>query len=248
MEEKHLESKLRHLYALQRVDTSLDELEEMKGDLPREVMSTEEKLQALQEQYAELEKTMKAAFAMRDNADSEIITLREKVEKYKAQQYAVRNNREYDALTKEMDGAADAIGKLERDMEMLEGKATLARTDMEATKVRIDESKKTLEEKRAALAEITRTTEEEEAKLRNERQKIVARLAKSDVATYERIRKARKGTAIVPVKRGACGGCYNRVPPQKLLELRQNSKLYMCERCGRILVSDEIVKSFASVA
>jgi predicted nucleic acid-binding Zn-ribbon protein len=97
-----------------------------------------------------------------------------------------------------------------------------------------------LGEKRAALAEVSKTTEEEEGKLRHEREKIVHRVAKGDLAQYERIRKAKKGKAVVPVRRAACGGCFARVPPQKLLELRQNSKIYLCEHCGRIIVSDEI--------
>jgi hypothetical protein len=77
----------------------------------------------------------------------------------------------------------------------------------------------------------------------HERQKLVSRIAKADLALYERIRKARNGKAVVPVKKGSCGGCFNRVPPQKLLELRQHERVYTCERCGRIIISDEIAES-----
>jgi uncharacterized protein len=243
-----LENKLRNLYALQRIDTNLDELEEMKGDLPSEIRELEEKAADLKARKAALEETMKSAFAMRDGADSEIVSLREKVERYKSQQYKVRNNREYDALTKEMDVAADTIARLEKEMEQLEGKATNARGDIEGLTPQIDELTQTLEEKRAALAEVSKLTEAEEQKFRHDRQKLVVRIPKADLSTYERIRKAKRGKAIVSVKRGACGGCYNRVPPQKILELRQNNKLFTCEHCGRILVSDEIVESASSEA
>lgn len=238
-----MENKLRNLYALQKIDSNLDELEEMKGDLPAEISGLEAKASELKAHRAALEETMKKAFAMRDGADSEIVSLKEKVEKYKSQQYKVRNNREYDALTKEMDNAADTIARLEKEMDQLEGKATNARNDIETDSKQIEELDKVLEEKRVALAEVSKSTEAEEQKYRHERQKLVVRIPKTDLATYERIRKAKRGKAIVSVKRGACGGCYNRVPPQKILELRQNNKVYTCEHCGRILVSDEIAES-----
>jgi predicted nucleic acid-binding Zn-ribbon protein len=238
-----LEHKLRQLYALQQIDSSLDELEDMKGDLPAEIERLEEKAAELEAQIETLDETMKRAFTGRDDADSEIIALKEKMEKYKAQQYEVRTNKQYDALTREMDNAAANITRLEKEMELLEGKATIARSDIETTRHQLDELNKVLEEKRAALAEVSKTTEAEELKHKHDRQKLVVRISKSDLNAYERIRKAKKGVAIVPVKREACGGCYNRVPPQKLLELRQNDKIYTCEHCGRILVSDEIVET-----
>jgi len=243
-----LEAKLRQLYALQQIDSNLDDLEELKGDLPARIGDLETQEAALKAQLAALENEMRTAFAQRDNADSEIIALKEKSEKYKTQQFAVRNNREYDALTREMDAAQDTIVRLEKEMEMLEGKATLARNDIEGLKARIAELDGALGEKRTALAEVTKTTEEEEGRLRHEREKIVHKVPKADLAQYERIRKAKKGKAVVPVRRGACGGCFNRVPPQKLLELRQNSKLYLCEHCGRIIVSDDIAVGKTSAA
>ena len=243
-----MENKLRNLYALQSIDSNLDELDELKGDLPAEINELEAKDEELKARKATLEETMKKSFAMRDGADSEIISLKEKVEKYKSQQFKVRNNREYDALTKEMDSAADTIARLEKEMEQLEAKAISARNDIEGVAQQIEELSKVLEEKHAALAEVSKSTEAEEQKFRHERQKIVVRISKSDVTAYERIRKAKKGKAVVSVVRGACGGCYNRVPPQKILELRQNNRLFTCEHCGRILVSDEIVESAKSGA
>jgi hypothetical protein len=237
-----VEETLRHLYTLQQIDNSLDELEEMKGELPHEVRTLEERLAAVQEQVRQLESTMKEMFAARDSADSHIIGLKERVEKYKAQQYAVRNNREYDALTREMDAAVETIARLEREMESSEGKAIAARTDLETSRAQITEVEALLVEKRSALAEISKTTEEEERQFRHQREKAVRHLAASQLAAYERIRKAKRGKAVVRIVRGACGGCFNKVPPQKLLELRQNAKMFTCERCGRILVSDDVAE------
>ena len=243
-----MENKLRNLYALQQVDTTLDELEELKGDLPVEVRELERRMSELQDQLTKLEKLMMDSFIQRDSTDNEILALKEKLEKYKTQQYQVRSNREYDALTREMDHATDSVAKLEKDMEMLETKGTVAKADIETTKIQVQELGKILEEKRIALAEVSKATEDEERKYHHEREKLVVRINKEDLDTYERIRKARRGSAIVAVKRGACGGCFNKVPPQKLLELRQNSNIYTCEHCGRIIVSDEIAEASSAVA
>lgn len=246
-EDNPLENKLRYLYALQLIDNNLDELEELKGDLPAEARMYDAKVAEIQARLAALEHTMKSAFAQRDTVDGEIIATREKLEKYRAQQMHVRNNKEYDALTREMDHATDSISRMEKEMQVLEGKASIARDDIERVKVELEEASNILEEKRVALAEISKTTEAEETKYTHEREKLVVRIEKGDLRIYERIRKAKKGKAVVPVRRGACGGCFNKVPPQKLLELRQNAKLFTCEHCGRILVSDEIAETAASM-
>jgi predicted nucleic acid-binding Zn-ribbon protein len=243
-----LEDTLRHLYALQQIDSSLDELEEMKGDLPQEVRALEDRLAALQEQVGLLDRTMKEMFAARDTADTDIIAFKERVEKFKAQQYAVRNNREYDALTREMDAAVETIARLEKDMESFESKATIARADLETSRAQVVELSALLTEKRAALGEISKTTEEEELQYRHKREKAVRHISGQQMAAYERIRKAKKGKAVVRIVRGSCGGCFNKVPPQKLLELRQNAKMFMCERCGRILVSDDVAEKASSHA
>jgi uncharacterized protein len=237
-----LKTKLQQLYALQLVDSHLDELQELKGDLPGEVQSLEEQLAALGAERAGHEQQMKQSFAQRDEADAQIISMKERLEKYKKQQFAVKTNREYDALTREMDTATESIARHEKEMEQLEAAATVARTKMEEVAAKIEQLEAQLVEKRTALAEVSKTTEDEELRYAHEREKLVARIVKADLAAYERIRKAKRGTAVVPVKRQACGGCHNRVPPQKLLELRKNDRIYTCERCGRIMVSDEIAQ------
>ncbi len=238
-----MESKLRSLFALQFLDTKLDQMEELKGDLPGEIRTIEEKIKDLSTGRNAQEQMMKSAFSQRDKADEEILGLKEKLERYKSHMTKVRNNREYDALMKEMDNATERVAHLEQEMQALENKATVAKGEIELLGGQLAELEKMLSEKEAELSVISAGIEVEETRYRDERKKLAGKIAKGDLTTYERIRKAKRGKAVVPVERDACGGCYNRVPPQKILELKQNSRIYMCEHCGRILVSDEIVKS-----
>lgn len=243
-----MEEKLRQLYTLQLIDTQLDEIEKMKGDLPSAVRALEEKVSGLKAKLASLEATMREAFAQRELADNEILALKEKTEKYKEQQLHVRNNKEYDALTREMDHAVEAIANLTKIMNEQENRGTVARTDIEATTKELEEACAQLEEKRQELAAVSKTTEDEELKYKHEREKALARVSKQDLAMYERIRKAKSGRAVVPLKKNSCGGCYTAVPPQKILELKQNNKWYTCERCGRIIISEEMAESAAAIS
>lgn len=237
-----MENKLRLLYALQQVDLQLQEIHELKGDLPGIVAELEAKVTEMQTRLKELEKTVKQSRVDRDRADTDILTLAEKVEKYKGQQLQVKSNKQYDALTKEIELAEERTIKLQKEMELLEGRMQLARTDATALEAQIAEISVDFDERKKELKEVNKEHEKEELKFRHEREKLLARIDKDDFDRYLRIQKAKGGTAVVPVKRGACGGCFSRVPPQKMLEIRQNSKLFMCEHCGRILVSDQIAE------
>ncbi len=232
---------MRKLYALQKVDLKLDELEELKGDLPSAVEDLEEKIAALESQVKEQEDTIKSSKIQRDKYDIDVAAFREKLERYKAQQFQVRTNKQYDALTREIDGAERTIVKLDREMDILADTSRLAREKVESLQGTSDEVREALRDRQRELDEVSKANEEEELELNHEREKIVTRLERNDLAMYERIRKAKDGTAVVAVKRNACGGCYNFVPAQRILELRRNNRIFTCEHCGRILVSDEIV-------
>lgn len=243
-----MENKLRNLYSLQIVDNALDELEELKGDLPSQKRELEDSLTGMETARNAIEMTMKDAFSGREKADDQIVDLREKLERFKKQQLDVRNNREYDALTREMDHATATILRLEREVEALEGKGVMAKNDLATMDTKLEELRSALMEKETALAEISKENEQEELKYRHEREKLLARIDKDHLMAYERIRKAKRGRAIVPVKRGSCGGCFAKVPPQRILEIRQNDKIHHCEHCGRIIISDEIVETTSTEA
>ena len=237
-----MEDKLKNLYALQQIDSQLQEVHELKGDLPGIVADLEEKLRAHDTKIKDLTTLMKQSKINRDAADVEVIDLQEKVEKYKSQQLHVKSNKQYDALTKEIEMAEARAEKLEKDMDLLEGKMQLAKTDIEAAKPLREEVSADLDEKRKELGEINKEHEDEELRLKHQRDKLLVRIDKQDYERYERIRLAKSGKAVVPIKRGACAGCFKAVPPQKILEIRTNTLFYICEHCGRIIVSDQIVE------
>jgi predicted nucleic acid-binding Zn-ribbon protein len=240
-----LEERLRLLFALQRVDSGFDELQELKGDLPGLVEELKEKIKEQEDHKKNLEDLIKRSLVSRDETDAEIISLKEKIEKYKTQQFEVKSNKQYDALGREIDYSQGRIAKLTKELEQLEGKALVAKEDVQNTGPEMERLRGELKEKSDELALVNKEHEEEELKLRHEREKFVARISKSDIQMYERIRRAKGGLAVVPVKRNACGGCYNRVPPQRVLELRKNSHMLTCERCGRILVSEELANELS---
>lgn len=242
-----MENRLRLLYALQLVDSGLDDLEEMKGDLPRVVKELEEQIRSRDGTKNDLESLIKQSIVKRDDLDVEILSLKENIEKYKSQQFQVKTNKQYDALTREIDFAQEKIIKLQKEMDSLEGKVTVSKKDIETMDPDIEALTKELGEKKAELELVNKEHEDEELKLRHEREKIVVRLEKGDLRAYERIRGAKNGKAVVSVRRGACGGCFKRIPPQMVLELRKNSRIMNCEHCGRILVSDEIVNNASPV-
>ena len=235
-----MENRLRQLWNLQQIDSNLDELQEMKGDLPAIVRELDAQIQAKLAQKKEMEELIKRSFVARDTTDVEILALKEKIEKYKAQQFQVKTNKQYDALGREIDQSQERIATLTKEMEILEGKAVVAKGDVEKLLPDLESLQAEFKDRSKELDAVNKEHEEEELRLNHQREKAVARIQKGDYQMYERIRKAKDGKAIVPVKRNACGGCFNRVPPQRVLELRKNAALMTCERCGRVLVSDEI--------
>jgi uncharacterized protein len=243
-----LEETLKLLYKLQTVDSDLDELEEMKGDLPQAVEQLQSEVDALNGSMKEKRDLITASVKSRDKADLDIAEFKEKLELYKKQQYEVRNNKEYDAITKEIDFAENSIKELEKQFETFENTMGAAKTETETIAGKLEEVQQRLKEKQTELAEVSKANEDEELKLKHEREKVVTRLKKDLIAKYDRIRKARDGKAVVAVKRNSCGGCHNKIPPQRILELRTHTTIYTCERCGRILVSPEIADSLKSEA
>lgn len=235
-------NKLKILYQLQQIDNQLDELEELRGDLPNMVRDLEEKINGLVEDIDIKEKEQKDSLKTRADNEDEIEKLKENQKKFKAQLYQVRNNKEYDALTKEIDHTEEQINKLESENNSLADRSKVLTQEIEEITPRVDELKKELKEKEADLKEIIKANEREESKLLQERKKIESEVKKNDISSYTRIRKAKKGLAVATIKRSACSGCHNIVPSQRQLEIRRNNKLFYCEYCGRILVSSEIAE------
>jgi predicted nucleic acid-binding Zn-ribbon protein len=235
--------RLKILYELQNLDDQLDELEELRGDLPNAVEALEEKITTMKSDVAAKEKERKDSLKKREENDEEIIKLKENQKRFKSQLYQVRNNKEYDALTKEIDHNEEQISKLEAENNTLADMSKKMTDEIEEITPQMDELKDELKAKEADLKEIIKTNEKEEAKLRKKRKEIEALTKKPDYSAYMRIRKAKKGKAVATIKRSACSGCHNIVPSQRQLEIRRNTKLFFCEYCGRILVSTEVAET-----
>ena len=232
--------RLKILYELQNLDDQLDELEELRGDLPNAVEALEEKISGMKNEISAKEKERKESLEKRKDNEEEIEKLKEYQKKFKAQLYQVRNNKEYDALTKEIDHSEELIGKLESENNSLADLSKKLSDEIADITPQMDELKEELKVKEADLKEIVKANEKEEAKLRTKRKEIETATKKPDYSAYMRIRKAKKGKAVATIKRSACSGCHNIVPSQRQLEIRRNNKLFFCEYCGRILVSTEI--------
>jgi predicted nucleic acid-binding Zn-ribbon protein len=232
--------RLKILYELQNLDDQLDELEELRGDLPNAVEALEEKITAMKTDITTKDKERKDSLKKREENEEEIEKLKENQKRFKAQLYQVRNNKEYDALTKEIDHNEEQISKLDAENNNLADFSKKLTDEIEEVTPQLDELKEELKAKEADLKEIIKANEKEEVKLRSKRKEIEALTKKPDYSAYMRIRKAKKGKAVATIKRSACSGCHNIVPSQRQLEIRRNTKLFFCEYCGRILVSTEV--------
>jgi uncharacterized protein len=241
-----LYDRLKILYELQKIDDQLDELESLRGDLPNAVRELEEKINSYKSDIDDKEKEQTESLEKREDNEEEIERLKENQKKFKAQLYQVRNNKEYDALTKEIDHTEDEIKKREEENNVLADASKRLSDEIEETKPVLDELNEDLKIKEADLKEIIRANEKEEAKLRAQRKEIEAKTKKPDYSSYMRIRRAKNGIAVATIRRSACSGCHNIVPPQRQLEIRRNNKLFYCEYCGRILVSTEISETVDS--
>lgn len=235
-------NRLKILYQLQKIDNQLDELEDLRGDLPNMVRELEEKINGFIKDIEVKEKEQKESITRRAENEDEIEKLKENQKKFKAQLYQVRNNKEYDALTKEIDHTEEQINKLEAENNSLADRSKVLTLEIEEITPKLEELKNELKEKEADLKEIIKANEREESKLLEQRKKIESEVKKNDLSSYMRIRKAKKGLAVATIKRSACSGCHNIVPSQRQLEIRQNNRLFYCEYCGRILVSSEIAE------
>jgi len=237
-----LQSRLTTLYQLQLIDDQLDELEELRGDLPITVNELQSQIDAIKAQVDEKNEAKEEAIKKRNHNDAEIVRLSDNLKKFKAQLYKVRNNKEYDALTKEIDHAEETIKKYEEENRAFEELVERLKIEVEEISPQLYKLSEELKSKESELKQIIKANEREEVKLKEKRDQIAAKVRKSDYNTYMRIRKALRGKAVATINRSACSGCQNIVPPQRQLEVRSNKRVYTCESCGRLLVSPDVAQ------
>ncbi|HLN56422.1 MAG TPA: C4-type zinc ribbon domain-containing protein [Bacteroidales bacterium] len=238
-----VEERLRALFSLQLVDSEIDKIKTLRGELPLEVQDLEDEIAGLETRLGNLKEEVVNLEKAVSKKNIEITEAEALIKKYEDQQKNVRNNREFDSLSKEIE-----YQRLEIELFNKKIKEFLAQ--IEEKKVVIGESEATLadrksdlDNKKSELDEIISDTQKEEEGLYKKSEKIESLIEERLLQAYKRIRSnARNGLAVVPVKRDACGGCFNQIPPQRQLDIRSRKKIIVCEYCGRILVDDEIVK------
>lgn len=236
---------LQHLIELQSLDSQLSHLESLKGDLPNQVSRLTREFNEIQRQQEETSLKIQTYQKEKNAAEINIKALEGKQQKYQSQLFEVKNNREYDAVTQEIEGVKMEISKKETQLlELMDLENELKKSQEESVQT-IENLKKSLEEKKKELQGRLVKTEKEEAALSDQRDKLIRKIEPRIFAAYERIRKAKKDLAVVPIIRHACGGCFKNLPPQRVLEVRAMNKMYLCETCGRILVWDEKQSGYA---
>ncbi|HRY97492.1 MAG TPA: C4-type zinc ribbon domain-containing protein [Bacteroidales bacterium] len=242
-----IEKKLISLYSLQQVDSQIDKIRIVRGELPLEVEDLEDEIAGLETRlnnfHAEIE-TLEKSVTDKKNAIADSLAM---IKKYEEQQMNVRNNREYDSLTKEIEYQGLEIQLSEKRIReyqtALEGKKEL----MGTLEAELNERKGDLDVKRSELEDIVKETEKEEQDLLSRSEKYGEVIEDRLLLAYRRIRKnARNGLAVVQVERDACGGCFNKIPPQHQLEIKMHKKIIVCEYCGRILVDEAIAEAVSS--
>jgi len=234
------------LFELQIIDDELDNLQELRGDLPIEVNSLNSQIQNIKDTLDQKESEKETALSTIKENENEIERLNISLKKFKTQLYQVRNNKEYDALTKEIDHSEEKIKALETENSELENKAQMLKNEIAEVQPQLDEFLEEVKIKEEELKTIIKANEREETKLTTQRDEVAVKVRKSDYNTYTRIRKALGGKAVATITRGACTGCHNVVPPQRQIEIRSSSRLFTCESCGRLLVSPNVASEIES--
>ncbi len=230
---------LKNLVALQHVDTKLDAIEMLRGDLPKLVESLKSEVTSLREEIESDKQSIQNFLAERVSLDNDIALHNEKMKKYQEQLYKATSNKEYEATSSQIDFCEQEISRLKTRF-----------TEVELKMMELDEGLKPKEERLKALEldfgerekelnEKINETAKEESDLKAQRATIATLVRKDVLNKYERIRKAKNGMAVAMVVKDSCGGCFNMIPPQIVIELRKRDMIRTCEFCGRILYSED---------
>jgi predicted nucleic acid-binding Zn-ribbon protein len=236
-----VDNKLRALFQLQHIDSQIDRIKTIRGELPLEVRDLEDELAGLETRVFKLEEEvslLNEQSADRKNAIKEAQAL---IKKYEGQQQSVRNSREYDSLSKEIEYQTLDIQLSEKRIKEFKAQADIKTALLDETKALLNDRQSDLDHKKGELDEIIAETRKEEEELVGESKKAQSLIEDRLLTAYTRLRtNALNGLAVVSVQRDSCGGCFNKIPPQRQLDIRLRKKIIVCEYCGRILVDPEM--------
>lgn len=239
--ENLVEEKLKNLYQLQTTLSAIDEKRALRGELPLEVQDLEDEIAGLKTRVEHIENDINEFEQAVAQKHGEIQDAQESVERYKRQLDEVRNNREYDTLTKEIEFQSLEIELCNKKIKEANAKVEDKKREMAHTQELIADRQSALSEKKNELDEIMQETREEEEKLKAKATELEATIEPRLLSSFMRIRKnARNGLGIVYVQRDACGGCFNKIPPQRQIDIKMHKKVIVCEYCGRIMIDPEL--------
>ena len=236
-----VESRLKSLYELQTILSQIDRIKTVRGELPLEVRDLEDMIEGLHTRisnyHADIEEIRKKSAA----AQVKIHESQAKIDTYKVQLDNVRNNREFDLLTKEIEFQTLEIQLAEKHINEFARQIESKEAEIAATEENLKDQEHILTEKRQELEEIVSETKQDEERLREQAKALEPKVDARTLAAFKRIRKnARNGLGIVYIQRDACGGCFNRIPPQKQMEIKMHKKIIVCEYCGRIMIDAQL--------
>lgn len=245
VQETSIGEQLRALIRLQHIDSRIDQIEKLRGDLPEEIRDLDDEKEGLEtriEKYKQEEQENEAAKlqADKDIKESELL-----IKRYEEQQLQVRNNREYDALTKEIEAQKQRIEDSQKRTQEIEDNEESHKLAIEAAEARLKELDELLETKREDLKEVLDDTKQEQAALEDRRSEAEEEVDARYLRAYKRLRRRlRDGRAVVPLERGAAAGF--AVPPQRQVEIRQGNRIVACEHTGRIIVDSDLYSETVS--
>ena len=236
-----VEEKLRTLYQLQTALSAIDEKKALRGELPLEVEDLDAEIEGLNTRIERIKSEIDEFERAVSQKKGEIIEAQNSVERYKQQLNDVRNNREYDMLTKEIEFQELEIELCNKKISEAEKRIEEKNVELQQNETLVEEKQGDLGVKRGELDEIMEETRVEEERLREKAHMLEEKIAAGLLTSFKRIRKnARNGLGIVYVQRDACGGCFNKIPPQRQLDIKMHKKIIVCEYCGRILIDPEL--------
>ena len=236
-----VEEKLKTLYQLQTALSSIDEKRALRGELPLEVQDLEDEIEGLTTRVEKLKNEIDEFQRAITMKNGEINDAKASVERYQAQLNEVKNNREYDTLSKEIEFQTLEIELCNKKIREANNRIAEKKEELAANEELIKEREGDLEVKKNELEEIMTETRAEEDKLKEKVKDLEAKIENRLLTSFKRIRKnARNGLGIVYVQRDACGGCFNKIPPQRQLDIKMHKKIIVCEYCGRIMIDPEL--------
>ena len=236
-----VEEKLKNLFQLQTTLTAIDEKRALRGELPLEVQDLEDEIEGLNTRIEKIKADIAEFQSAVTQKKGDIEKAKISVERYQNQLNEVKNNREYDTLSKEIEYQTLEIELCEKKIREASVKVNEKTELLNQNQTLVDERQKDLEEKKSELEEIMQETREEEERLKEKAHDIETKIEPRLLTSFKRIRKnARNGLGIVYVQRDACGGCFNKIPPQRQLDIKMHKKIIVCEYCGRIMIDPEL--------